>query len=100
MTVRRIVHVGIRGRVQGVGFRAWTLHQAELHGLEGWTRNRRDGSVEAVFAEPSEAVEAMLKACRQGPRGSWVEAVDVRDADEAALSERPDARGFSVLSTS
>jgi len=99
VSARRIVHVRIRGRVQGVGFRAWTQHQAELHGLEGWARNRRDGSVEAVFAGPPEAVEAMLKICRQGPRGSRVEDVDARDEGEAALAERLDARGFAVLAT-
>ena len=99
MSARRIVHVGIRGRVQGVGFRAWTQHQAELHGLEGWVRNRRDGSVEAVFAGPPDAVDAMLKTCRQGPRGSRVEGVDVRDEGEAALAERPGEGGFAVLGT-
>ena len=99
MSARRIVHVRIRGRVQGVGFRAWTQHQAELHGLEGWARNRRDGSVEAVFAGSPEAVEAMLKACRQGPRGSRVENVDARDEGDTALAERLGARGFAVLAT-
>ena len=99
MSGRRIVRAVVRGRVQGVGFRAWTQHQAELYGLEGWTRNRRDGSVEALFAGPLEAVDAMLKACRQGPRGSCVETLDVRDEGEAALAERPDARGFAVLGT-
>ena len=99
MNERRIVHVGIHGRVQGVGFRAWTQHQAELHGLEGWVRNRRDGSVEAVFAGPPEAVEAMLKACRQGPRGSVVDSVDVRDDGEAALAECRGVGGFAVLAT-
>ena len=99
MTARRIVHVRISGLVQGVGFRAWTRHQAELHGLEGWTRNRRDGSVEAVFAGPPDLVDAMLKACRQGPRGSRVESVDVGEQDDAALVERPGAGGFAVLGT-
>ena len=45
-----IRHVLIRGRVQGVGFRAWTEYTALERGLEGWVRNRRDGAVEAVFA--------------------------------------------------
>ena len=51
-----IRHVIIRGRVQQVGFRAWTEDTALEHGLEGWVRNRRDGAVEAVFAGPAEAV--------------------------------------------
>jgi acylphosphatase len=99
MSVRRVVHVRICGVVQGVGFRAWTQHQAELHGLEGWARNRRDGSVEAVFAGPSEIVDAILKACRQGPRGSRVEDVDAQETDEGALTERPEASGFVLLGT-
>jgi acylphosphatase len=59
-TVRALVH----GRVQGVGFRAWVQHQAELRGLDGWVRNRRDGTVEAVFSGPGSAVEAMIAVCR------------------------------------
>ena len=98
MSARRIVRIVVRGRVQGVGFRAWTQHQAELHGLEGWVRNRRDRSVEAVLAGPPDAVAVMLKALRAGPRGSRVDGLDEREADEAALAERP-GPGFSVLPT-
>ena len=76
MTSNRTLHVIIRGRVQGVGYRAWTHHQAQLHGLRGWVRNRRDGSVEAVFSGPSDLVEVMLKACRQGPLGAVIEAIE------------------------
>ena len=47
--IRRVV---VRGRVQGVGYRAWTEDTAILNGLDGWVRNRRDGTVEAVFAGP------------------------------------------------
>ena len=43
----RAVRMVVHGRVQGVGYRAWVHHQAELHGLAGWVRNRHDGSVEA-----------------------------------------------------
>lgn len=57
----------VTGRVQGVGFRAWVVWEAQERGLQGWVRNRRDGTVEAVFAGPAEQVEAMLAACRQGP---------------------------------
>ena len=57
----------VTGRVQGVGFRAWVVWEAQERALQGWVRNRRDGSVEAVFAGPSEKVDAMLAACRQGP---------------------------------
>ena len=48
-----IRHVTITGWVQGVGYRAWVEHQARARNLEGWVRNRRDGSVEALFAGPA-----------------------------------------------
>lgn len=85
MPESRTAHVLIHGRVQGVGFRAWTQHQAELHGLRGWVCNRRDGSVEAVFSGPGDLVEATLKACGQGPRGSMVERVEPVEDGEAAI---------------
>jgi acylphosphatase len=92
-------HVVIRGRVQGVGFRAWTEYTALEHGLQGWVRNRRDGSVEALFVGPAHAVAAMIVACRQGPRGSRVDGIDQRDgtAEELALRRRGEL--FSVLPT-
>ncbi|MBO0663017.1 acylphosphatase [Jiella sp. MQZ9-1] len=71
------VHVEITGRVQGVGFRAWTQEQAKRLQLSGWVRNRRSGAVEAVFSGDSEAVEEMLKAAEDGPAGSSVKAVNV-----------------------
>jgi acylphosphatase len=77
MDENRTSHVVIHGLVQGVSFRAWTQHQAELHGLRGWVRNRRDGTVEAVFSGPGNLVDVMLKACREGPAGSRVEKVEI-----------------------
>ena len=50
-----IRHVTIRGRVQGVGYRYFVEHEAIARDLEGWVRNRRDGSVEAVFAGPADS---------------------------------------------
>jgi len=85
--VTRAVHVVIRGRVQGVGFRAWTQHQAELRGLGGWVRNRRDGLVEAVFAGPAEAVELMLKAVAAGPMLARVDSVEASEIDPAEAGE-------------
>ncbi len=85
MAENRTSHVLIHGRVQGVSFRAWTQHQAELHGLKGWVRNRRDGTVEAVFTGPGNLVEVMLKACHQGPAGSRVEKVEILDRGDPEL---------------
>lgn len=61
------LQVRIRGRVQGVFFRAWVVEEATRRGLRGWVRNRSDGSVEAVFSGEMGAVREMAKACRQGP---------------------------------
>ena len=99
MTAQRIVRAVIRGRVQGVGFRAWTKGQAELHGLAGWVRNRRDGTVETVLAGAPETVELMLAVLREGPRGGLVDAVAVEEAGEDALSQRAAPGGFAVLAT-
>jgi acylphosphatase len=96
MTASKTVHVLIQGRVQGVGYRAWTHHQAELHGLKGWVRNRRDGAVEAVFSGPEDLVEVVLKACRQGPRGAVVERVEQLSSNESSVN--PSGR-FEVRET-
>jgi acylphosphatase len=93
------VHIIIRGRVQGVGFRAWTEVTALEHGLEGWVRNRRDGALEALFAGPEEIVLTMVEACRQGPPGARVDAVDQRDGTAEDLALRRRGELFSVLAT-
>ena len=72
----RAVRVRIGGRVQGVGFRAWTRGEATRLGLSGWVRNLPDGDVEAVFSGPDAAVEAMLALCREGPRYAAVERIE------------------------
>ncbi|HTL12417.1 MAG TPA: acylphosphatase [Bdellovibrionota bacterium] len=75
------VRARIRGRVQGVGYRASTAAEVERRGGEvrGYVRNLPDGSVEAVFAGPSDAVDAMLEWCRSGPPMARVDAVEVDD---------------------
>ena len=92
--------VVIRGRVQGVGYRAWTEITALERGIEGWVRNRRDGSVEALFIGPKDEIAAMVEDCRRGPPGARVDGVDHREArpDEVALRRRGEL--FSVLSSS
>jgi acylphosphatase len=92
-------HVMIRGRVQGVGFRAWTEHAALKRGLRGWVRNRHDGAVEALFVGSADAVAAMIAACREGPRGSRVDSVDQRDGTAAELALVRPGDVFSVLPT-
>jgi acylphosphatase len=93
-----MIRVVIRGRVQGVGYRAWTEYAAEGRGLEGWVRNRRDGSVEALFAGEPQAVREMIDLCRQGPPGSRVDAIEEREATGDELDLRGGYR-FAVLGT-
>lgn len=89
------VRVLVSGRVQGVGFRAWTGRTAAALGLSGWVRNRRDGRVEAVFTGPAEAVARMLDACRRGPAAARVEAVETFDdaaPERGDFAQRPTVR--------
>jgi acylphosphatase len=83
----------ITGRVQGVGYRAFVERQAARFNLAGWVRNRADGSVEAVVAGDRAAVDAMIAACRTGPRSAVVMNVET---DAAAPVVEP---GFRVLPT-
>ncbi len=94
MPHERIVRARIAGRVQGVWYRAWTREEARDLGLDGWVRNRRDGSVEAVFAGAARDVEAMLDLCRSGPPLARVADVAVEDIDarvERGFEQRPTA---------
>ena len=95
----RIVRLTIRGYVQGVGFRAFVEDEAIARGLKGWVRNRRDGSVETVVAGEPQLVEAMIAACRRGPRSARVDAVEIAETDEKALADQRPGEDFSMLPT-
>lgn len=89
----RAVRLVIRGRVQGVGFRAWLAGEARGLGLSGWVRNRRDGTVEAVVAGPAEAVAELLEDCADGPPFATVEHVEqhpakAKDAGAGGFEQR------------
>jgi acylphosphatase len=90
-------HVVIRGRVQGIGYRAWMEVTALERGVEGWVRNRRDGSVEALFSGPEDEVAAMIAECRRGPPGARVDAIDEREATSHEIALRRGDEVFSVL---
>ena len=77
MTASRTVQVRIEGRVQGVGYRAWTEQVASELGLSGWVRNRRDGTVEAVFQGDPALVSDVLARCETGPSDARVSRVTV-----------------------
>jgi acylphosphatase len=94
-----IRQVTIRGRVQGVGYRAWVEHRARAQDLEGWVRNLSDGSVEALFAGPAEVVADMVERCRRGPSSARVDTVTEQAADADALNLRRPGDRFSVLPT-
>ena len=86
-------HVVIRGRVQGVGFRAWTEYTALERGLRGWVRNRRDGGVELLATGNDNAVAALIEACREGPSAANVTGVKVEHGEDDG------GAGFSATPT-
>jgi acylphosphatase len=94
-----IRHVTVRGRVQGVGYRAFVEAEAFACGLAGWVRNRRDGSVEAVLMGEEPVVAEMIEACRQGPFAARVDGVDQREGSDEELRLRRPGEAFSVLAT-
>jgi acylphosphatase len=99
MSTHTLRHVIVHGRVQGVGFRAFVEHEALRRGIEGWVRNRRDGSVEAVFVGDTETVAAMIEACRAGPLASRVDVLHQREMEADELKLRRPGEVFSVLPT-
>ena len=84
-------HVVVRGRVQGVSFRAWMRERAQARGVSGWVRNRPDGSVEAVISGADEAVKALIAALHTGPPAANVDEVRVTD------TESPPGAGFRIV---
>lgn len=82
----------IAGRVQGIGYRAWTVDAAQRRNLRGWVRNRRDGTVEALLIGLPAEVEAMVAECHQGPRWAQVASVErhpAADDGSAGFASRP-----------
>lgn len=94
--VRRLV---VRGLVQRVGYRAFVEHVAWKLDVEGWVRNRVDGSVETVVAGPAAAVEGMIEACRRGPTSARVDALEEHAAGADDVALRHHGERFSVLPT-
>ena len=87
-SVRRRVRAS--GRVQGVFFRDSVRREADRRGVSGWARNCGDGTVEAVFEGPQDAVSALVDFCRAGPGHSQVDQLDVEPEEPEGLS------GFDV----
>ncbi len=93
---RRVVRFFVAGRVQGVGFRAFLIREANAAGLIGWARNRSDGSVESLAAGPEAAIDAFLDAARLGPWAARVDRLWLAPADETELAG---ADGFDMAAT-
>lgn len=89
----KVVHVIVHGRVQGVGYRAWVENEAGGLGLDGWVRNRREGTVEALFAGEEGRVASMVTLSRAGPSMARVDFIEEQDWAE------PVEPGFAVLPT-
>jgi acylphosphatase len=81
---REALEVRITGRVQGVGFRVWTLTEARRLGLTGWVRNEPDGAVRALIVGTGPTVSAMIERLRQGPPASSVSKVETNPASPGA----------------
>jgi len=81
--------VRVHGRVQGVFFRESCVQQARALGVDGWVRNRADGSVEALIQGPPDALEAMRAWLRHGPPSARVDALDCTPQPDA-----PAIQGF------
>lgn len=80
----------VHGQVQGVFFRDTARRLARQYGVAGWVRNNADGTVEAAFEGEPDAVERLVRFCREGPRGAVVERVEEYDEEPEQLS------GFAV----
>ena len=89
------LHAIVEGGVQGVGFRAFVMQKAASLNLQGWVRNRWDGSVEVVAEGPRPDLEKLLAALYRGPY-----AADVRGVKPEWQPARGEYSGFSVRMTS
>jgi acylphosphatase len=72
-------HLVVRGRVQGVFFRAWTREQADELRVTGWVRNCPDGSVEVHLTGEEPAVRQLIVRLHEGPPSAIVSQVDVEE---------------------
>lgn len=75
----------VSGKVQGVGYRNWTIWTANALGVTGWVRNVEDGRVEIMASGDDKALDAMVEACRQGPMLARVDDIEVEPVGQVHL---------------
>ena len=90
------LHVLVRGRVQGVGFRWYVREVARDLGLAGWVRNRPDGAVEVAADGDAQMINRLREMLRTGPSGASVTAVD-DIAGESTGAAQAMGRPFTIL---
>jgi acylphosphatase len=93
-TMKTTVRIRAEGQVQAVGYRAFVELNATQLNIDGWVRNRRDGSVEALFQGDPESVAKLIERCRRGPTGTLVTKFEVTEEEDAEAM-----RGFVVSPT-
>lgn len=91
-------HLIISGTVQGIGYRESMRREAEHLGVDGWVRNRREGTVEALIDGDPDAVRQLIGWAHQGPRGARISGVKVTGADETVDSGET-LSGFEIRPT-
>ena len=82
--------------MQGVGYRAWFSRKAQRLGLNGWVRNKYDGSVEALLHGPDAILDHMTMACWTGPALARVDKVIAKDQDN---TPSPLPQGITIRPT-
>ncbi|HWJ02725.1 MAG TPA: acylphosphatase [Verrucomicrobiae bacterium] len=85
------LHIIVKGRVQGVFFRASAQEAAETCGVKGWVRNTEEGDVELMATGTEEALKKLVDWCHQGPRRAEVSEVITERREEESFA------GFKVL---
>ena len=95
MEAGETVTLRVHGRVQGVGFRAWSVREATRLGLHGWVRNRTDGTVEMLLSGERAQIAALALLCHRGPRMARVRSVETGPGPDTPVArgfcEKPDA---------
>jgi acylphosphatase len=92
MTRMQRMHIVVRGRVQGIGFRWFVREAARDAGLSGWVRNRQDGAVELEAEGPAAALDAFRAVVGRGPDGAVVASID-----DVAVSAEALAKPFTII---